>query len=67
MAIERATLLIRCTREEAEAIRHAAKREHRTISGYVLNAVMYRLAREGQLPQADGQYQKRGRSTPAGC
>ena len=66
MAIERATLLIRCTREEAEAIRHAAKREHRTISGYVLNAVMYRLAREGQLPQGEGHHQTRKCSRPAG-
>ena len=55
MAIDRTTLLIRCSREEAEAIRHAAQREHRTISGYVLRAVMFRLTREGQPPQRTAQ------------
>lgn len=40
---DRTALLIRCSREEAERIRAAAKRERRTVSGYVLNAVMNRL------------------------
>jgi uncharacterized protein (DUF1778 family) len=40
---DRTALLIRCSREEAERIRAAAKRERRTVSGYVLNAVMSRL------------------------
>ena len=40
---DRTALLIRCSREEADRIRSAAKRERRTVSGYVLNAVMSRL------------------------
>jgi uncharacterized protein (DUF1778 family) len=39
----RTALLIHCSREEAERIRAAAKRERRTISGYVINAVLSRL------------------------
>jgi len=40
---ERTTLLIRCSRAEAELIRSEAKREHRTLSDYVLNVVMNRI------------------------
>lgn len=40
---DKTALLIYCTREEAERIRTAAKRERRTISGFVMNAVMTRL------------------------
>jgi hypothetical protein len=40
---ERTALLIRCSREEADKIRKAAKRERRTVSGYVLNAVLRRI------------------------
>ena len=40
----RTALLIRCQSAEAEKIRHAAKQERRTISGYVLHAVLQRLA-----------------------
>jgi hypothetical protein len=43
METERTALLIRCSREEAERIRKAAKRERRTVSGYVLNAVLTRI------------------------
>jgi hypothetical protein len=39
----RTALLIHCSAEEAERIRAAAKRERRTISGYVINAVLSRL------------------------
>ena len=46
MANNRSALLIRCTAQEAEAIRKAAKRERRSISGFVLNAVMNRLANQ---------------------
>jgi hypothetical protein len=42
-------LLIYCTFEEAEQIKLAAKRERRTISGFVMNAVMARFAVEGRL------------------
>jgi len=37
-------LLIYCTPEEAETIRDFAKRERRTISGFVMTAVTNRLA-----------------------
>lgn len=43
METERTALLIRCSREEAERIRNAARRERRTVSGYVLNAVLTRI------------------------
>ena len=46
---DKTALLIYCTRGEAEQIKHAAKRERRTISGYVMNAVMTRFAVEGRL------------------
>lgn len=39
----RTALLIHCSHEEAERIRQGAKRERRTISGFVLNAVLWRL------------------------
>jgi uncharacterized protein (DUF1778 family) len=39
----RSALLIRCSDREATLIRSAAKHEHRTLSGYVLNAVMRRM------------------------
>ena len=46
---ERTALLIRCSREEAEKIRQMAKRERRTVSGYVLHAVMSRIANQERL------------------
>jgi uncharacterized protein (DUF1778 family) len=46
---QRTALLIRCSREEADRIRSAAKRERRTVSGYVLNAVMSRLVSREKL------------------
>ena len=45
---KRTVLLIRCTEEEAIAIRNAAQRERRTVSGYVLNAVMHRVKSASQ-------------------
>lgn len=44
MKQERAALLIRCSSREAELIRIAAKGERRTLSGFVLNAVLKYLA-----------------------
>ncbi len=50
------TLLLRCTEVEAEEIRHAARQEHRTLSGYVLNAVLNRIeAREKLLREANNR------------
>ena len=36
-------LFIRCSDGEAERIRNAAKAERRTLSGFVLNAVLNRI------------------------
>jgi uncharacterized protein (DUF1778 family) len=46
---KRVALLIRCSSQEAEQIRRAAKRERRTISGYVMNAVMSRITNQENL------------------
>lgn len=48
---DRTMLLICCTREEAERIRSAAKREHRSISGFMINAVMARFGIEARLQE----------------
>lgn len=42
--VKRTALLVRCTDEEAELIREAAKAERRTISGYILNCILHRIA-----------------------
>jgi uncharacterized protein (DUF1778 family) len=52
MAKPRTALLVRCSEEEAEMIREAAKRERRTISGFILNAVLNRIAHQKKLEQA---------------
>ncbi|HZR33610.1 MAG TPA: hypothetical protein VFA76_17325 [Terriglobales bacterium] len=44
MPVKRTALLVRCTKEEAMAIRWAAKRERRTISAFILNAVEGRIS-----------------------
>ena len=43
MEAKRAAIYVRCTPEEAEKIRKAARAERRTISGYILNAALGRL------------------------
>jgi len=40
---KKTAILLRCTPEEAALIRHAAATERRTLSGFILNAVMNRL------------------------
>lgn len=52
MAKERTALLVRCSAEEAIAIRDAARRERRTISGFILNAVLNRIANQKKLEDA---------------
>ena len=52
MAKERTALLVRCSEEEAAAIREAARRERRTISGFILNAVLNRIANQKRVEQA---------------
>lgn len=57
-ASDRAEILIYCTRGEAEQIKEAAKRERRTISGFVMNAVMTRFAVEGRLRERREEAEK---------
>jgi uncharacterized protein (DUF1778 family) len=52
MTKQRTALLVRCSEEEAEAIREAAKRERRTISGFILNAVLNRIANQKKIEQS---------------
>jgi len=51
MAKDRTAVLVRCSPEEADAIRRAAKRERRSISGFILNAVMNRIANQASIQQ----------------
>lgn len=45
-------ILLRCTEEEGAAIREAAREEKRTISGFILNAILNRPeAHDGPLRQ----------------
>lgn len=53
---KRTALLIRCSPEEAAAIRAAAKKQERTISSYVLRAVRTRLNVERQLEEKESQF-----------
>jgi len=48
-ASKRTALLIRCSVEEAERIRSAAKKDGRTLSGYVLHCLHQRLELEGEM------------------
>ena len=45
----RTALLIRCSVEEAQQIRSAARREHRTLSGYVLYSLQQKLQIEAAV------------------
>jgi 3-deoxy-D-arabino-heptulosonate 7-phosphate (DAHP) synthase class II len=56
----RSALLIRCTEEEANAIREAAKQQRRTVSAFVIRALMnrvsvQRVAGTVQKPRSDSQ------------
>jgi uncharacterized protein (DUF1778 family) len=62
MAKERTALLVRCSEEEASSIREAARRERRTISGFILNAVLNRIANQKKLEEA---WRKTGGGKPA--
>ncbi len=48
--MEKTAILIRCTPEEAELIRKAAVLERRTLSGYIIHAVMNRINMRVTLP-----------------
>ena len=54
MRSKAAALFIRCSDEEAERIRKAAKAERRTVSGFILNAVFNRIQMRDKLT-ADAQ------------
>jgi hypothetical protein len=54
MRSKAAALFIRCSEEEAERIRKAAKAERRTVSGFILNAVFNRIQMRDKLT-ADAQ------------
>lgn len=71
MKDRRTTLLIHCSQEEADRIREAAARERRTISAFVLNAVMSRFdvedrvtARREAQRQAGLEEKARSSATP---
>jgi len=49
MRKKRAVLFIRCSVDEAQAIQNAARRERRTISAFVLNAVASRLSMQEKI------------------
>ncbi len=58
---QRTALLIRCTKEEADRIRHEAKKERRTLSWYVINGLMNRIeAREKALARFETSPQSEG-------
>lgn len=52
MPRDRTALLVRCSEEEAAVIREAARRERRTISGFILNAVLNRITNQKKLEDA---------------
>jgi uncharacterized protein (DUF1778 family) len=45
----RTALLIRCSKDEADRIRAEAEKEHRTVSGYVLNVTIGAVGMEDWL------------------
>ncbi len=55
---KKSALFIRCSEEQAERIRRDANAERRTISGYILNAVLNRIeAKEKLLREQDNLVQ----------
>lgn len=46
---KKTAILLRCSPEEAEMIRRAAALERRTLSGFILNAVMNRLRSRAEV------------------
>lgn len=55
---KKTAILVRCTREEADLIRKAAAVERRTLSGFILNAVIGRL-RDASSPVSQQPGRKR--------
>jgi uncharacterized protein (DUF1778 family) len=54
----RTALLIHCSRSEAKQIRDGARKERRTISGFVLNAVLSRFEIEERLEERRQSYRE---------
>ncbi len=48
----RTGLLIRCSQEEADAIREAAKLQRRTVSAFVVHSVMNRISVQQRVRSA---------------
>ncbi len=67
MAKVRTALLVRCSEEEAKAIRQEAHHERRTISGFILNSVLNRIANQKKFEVAwrEGQGQRKAIVTEA--
>lgn len=62
---KKTAILIRCTEEEAQQIRQAAALERRTLSGYILNAVMNRIKiRTQMIPAPENRPVPLGRRKP---
>jgi hypothetical protein len=57
---DRTALLIRCSKDEAERIRQGARNERRTVSAYVLQAVMNRLSVDKRLQEMKQNAATRG-------
>ncbi len=58
-------IFLRCTEEEAERIRRAANAERRTVSGFIVNAVLTRIeARQKLLREVDNQLGSRKAALP---
>ncbi len=57
---KKGALFVRCTDEEAACIRQAAKSEHRSLSGFILNAVLTRIEAKGKLLRAGDQPDAKG-------
>ena len=54
--VKRTALLIRCSMEEAEAIRASARRSGRTLSGHVLHCIRNRLKIEAEIERKEVEF-----------
>ena len=58
---KKTAILIYCTHKERDCIKLAAKMEHRTITGFVMNAVSNRLEVRERLRDGFRQYSENSR------
>ncbi len=65
MQDKRTAIYVRCTPEEADKIRQAARAERRTISGYILNAALSRIELRNRLRGEMAERQAKERDTAA--